>query len=195
MNERHNSLTSVQAGGGSGASQGHEILSTEEPGQQSGGGKQKASFLPKSSAPKPWTPELRMQLLKEIITAALAFLIIIFTLIIVWRSFPLIGNSTKVAEARDLLTIMLGLAGVVVGYYFGRVSADAHTSQANARADEVLTQNTNLKAKAQEISANLDRIIDNCTPAMSGDSQQATASHLAQLRSLRDEVHDLTGPA
>ncbi len=66
-----------------------------------------------------------MQVIKEIVTAALAFLIIIFTVVIVWRSFTFVGNTQKVGDAKDLLTIMLGLAGVVVGYYFGRVSAEA----------------------------------------------------------------------
>ena len=133
-----------------------------------------------------------MQLLKEIITAVLAFLIIIRTLLLVWHSFTLVGNTQKVADAKDLLTVMLGLAGV--GYYFGRVSADARASEAKAKADGVLSQNANLKAKAQSISANLDHIIDDSAPAMAGDSQ-AAANHLTQLRSLRDELHDLTGPS
>ena len=55
-----------------------------------------------------------MQLLKEIVTAALAFTIIIYTLIVVWHSFTFsMGDATKVGDSKDLLTIMLGLAGVV----------------------------------------------------------------------------------
>lgn len=141
-----------------------------------------------------WTPELRMQLIKEIVTAVLAFLIIIFTLVIAWRSFNLIGNAAKVAQAKDVLTVMLGVAGVVVGYYFGRVSGDARASQANASADNISRQNANLKAKAHSISANLNHVIDGSAPAMAGDSQAAN-SHIGQLRSLRDELYNLGGPS
>lgn len=147
----------------------------------------------KTSPGRQMTPELWMQFFKEIVTAALAFLIIIYTLIIVWRSFTFVGNTTKVGDAKDLLTIMLGLAGVVVGYYFGRVSADARASQASAKADGVLSQSANLKTRAQGISASLNHVIDASAPAMTGDPQ-AAASHLAQLRSLRDELYDLSGP-
>jgi uncharacterized protein HemX len=149
---------------------------------------------PKTSPGKQWPPELKMQLIKEIVTAALAFLIVIFTLIVVWRSFTFVGNTQKVGDAKDLLTIMLGLAGVVVGYYFGRVSADAQASQANAKAGQAARENANLKTKAQGISANLDGIIDDSAPAMASDSD-AAAAHMAQLRSLRDELHDLATPS
>jgi hypothetical protein len=165
---------------------------TQQP-QPSAKGRQSGSAS-KASQGKQWTPELQMQLIKEIVTAALAFLIVIYTLIIVWHSFTFVGDTQKVGDAKDLLTVMLGLAGVVVGYYFGRVSADARASQANAKAGEVLSQNANLKAKAQGISANLDHIIDDSPPAMTGDSE-AAANHLAQLCSLRDELRDLTAPS
>jgi hypothetical protein len=153
-----------------------------------------ANPTPKTSAGKQWTPELWMQLLKELVTAALAFLIIIYTLMIVWHSFTYVGNTAQAGDAKDLLTIMTGLAGVVVGYYFGRVSADARASQAGAKADGALSQNAQLKARAQGLSVSLNHVIDNSASAMTGDPQ-AAASHLAQLRSLRDELYDLTGPS
>jgi hypothetical protein len=153
----------------------------------------KASFVPKTSPGKQWTPELRMQLLKELVTAVLAFFIIIYTLAIVWHTFSYVGNTAKAGDAKDLLTIMTGLAGVVVGYYFARVSADAHASQASAKADGVLSQNAHLKAKVQSISTSLNHVIDNSAQAMTGDPK-AAASHITQLRSLRDELFDLTGP-
>jgi hypothetical protein len=156
------------------------------------GGRQDKMESPSESPRKrQWTPELQMQLLKEIVTALLAFLIVIYTLVIVWHSFTYVGDTTKAGDAKDLLTIMSGLAGVVVGYYFGRVSADARASQASAKADGALSQNAHLKAKAQSISTGLNHVIDNSAPAMTGDPKAAAS--LDQLRSLRDELSELTG--
>ena len=33
-------------------------------------------------------------------------------------------------DAKDILLLLIGLAGVVIDYYFGRVPADARTTQA-----------------------------------------------------------------
>ncbi len=57
-----------------------------------------------------------------------------------------------------------------------------------------MRQNVNLKTKAQGISANLDRIIDDSSQAMASDPE-AAANHVAQLRSLRDDLHNLTAPS
>src|SRR5262249_49674914 len=96
-----------------------------------------------------WTPDLIMHFIKELITGFLAVVIIIITLILIWRTFSYVGETNRFNGARDLLTIVLGLAGAVVGYYFGRVPAEARATQATGRADEAVRQNAEIKAKTR----------------------------------------------
>ena len=157
------------------------------------GAEPEADHPPAGSRKGQWTPELWMQLIKEIVTGVLAFLIISVTLVTAWRSFDLIGDAGKVTQAKDLLTVMLGLSGAVVGYYFGRISSDARASQANARAESMISENARIKARARGFSANLDHIIDESAPVMADDGG-GTARQLDSLRSLRNQMRDLAGP-
>lgn len=138
-----------------------------------------------------WTPEIILQFARELITAVLALLIIVFTLFFAVRSFDLVGDATKVAQAKDLLTIMLGLAGVVVGYYFGRVPADARASQATARADAAIGEREEIKAKTRAAADRMDRVIADQAQSVTRDSR---GTDLAALRSLRDDLREMSRP-
>jgi hypothetical protein len=136
---------------------------------------------------------LKLQFFKEIITALLGLVIIGFTLWFALRCFNLVGNTKKLGDAKDLLTILLGLAGVVVGYYFGRVPADARAAQASNRADTAVRQREQVKAQARGAAGQLDNILaDGARGATRGELPTAS---LAGLRSVRDELHDLGAPA
>jgi hypothetical protein len=71
-----------------------------------------------------------VQAIKEWITHGLALAIVGSTIFCALWSFNFLGNADQMEDAKALLAVMSGLAGVVVGYYFGRVPADAHASRA-----------------------------------------------------------------
>ena len=79
---------------------------------------------------KKWTPEVIIQAGKEIVTAVLGLLIVGYALYLAYLTFSYVDDPTKMSEAKDVLLLILGLAGVVIGYYFGRVPADARAVQA-----------------------------------------------------------------
>jgi multisubunit Na+/H+ antiporter MnhB subunit len=69
--------------------------------------------------------EERMQGLKEWVTALLAFLLIASTMVLTYLTFGMVGKEGQMKDAMGVLSLLFGLAGVVVGYYFGRVPGDA----------------------------------------------------------------------
>ncbi|MEI7434776.1 MAG: hypothetical protein WCJ93_11050 [Methanomicrobiales archaeon] len=81
-----------------------------------------------------WITEINIQFFKEVITAMIGLAIIAFTLWFLLKVFGVIGVPTEIEEAKNLLTMMMGLTGVVVGYYFGRAPADAQATNANIQA-------------------------------------------------------------
>jgi hypothetical protein len=163
----------------------------QQPEQNGQGRRRKSDKVANTNTKAPWTPELKLQLFKEIITALLGLVIIGFTLWFALRCFYLAGNTKKIGDAKDLLTILLGIAGVVVGYYFGRVPADARAAQASNRADTAVRQREQVKAQARGISGQLDNILANGAGELTRGGA-ATAS-VAGLRSVRDQLHDLGG--
>jgi hypothetical protein len=148
--------------------------------------------MPKTKSKEPWTPELWIQLFREAFTALLALVIIGFTLYLAVRSFNLAGDPKKIADAKDLLTIMLGIAGVVVGYYFGRVPGDARAAQATSRADTAVRQREQIKAQARSLAGQADDIISG---AFSNARGGQPPPDLAAIRALRDELSDLASSA
>lgn len=69
--------------------------------------------------------ERRMQDMREIVTAILGISIVLFTLALTGLAFSMAGEGPRMQDAITVLTLLFGLAGVVVGYYFGRVPAEA----------------------------------------------------------------------
>ena len=87
-----------------------------------------------------WTPELKIQRLKEYVTALLGLSILACTLYLAILTFGYVGEPAKISDAKDILQVLLGVAGIVVGYYFGRVPADARAAQAQEQANEATAQ-------------------------------------------------------
>ena len=112
----------------------------------------------------------RQQWLKEIVTAVLGIGIVAYTLYMTYRALGMVGDATQMGNAKDLLTYLSGFAGVVVGYYFGRVPADARTAQAQqqmaqaqqqigqAMSDKEQTMGTmgDMKEKLMELADKMD---------------------------------------
>ncbi|MCX6694575.1 MAG: hypothetical protein NT074_08555 [Methanomicrobiales archaeon] len=86
-------------------------------------------------------------LFKEGVTAVIAFAIIGATLLFFGIVAGYVGDPLKITDAKDLLVILTGLAGVVLGYYFGRVPADARAIRAITEANKAIADNAVVKAK------------------------------------------------
>lgn len=99
--------------------------------------------------------EQSVALLKEVVSAALGLAIIGFTLYMAAAAFSFVGNSQSMSDARVLLTLMLGLSGVVLGYYFGRVPADMRAAQAQERTDAAMNTVEHLRNRSQEMGRKL----------------------------------------
>lgn len=147
--------------------------------------------MPKRTGKHPWAPELKMQFFKEVFTALLALVIIGVTTVIALLSFSMAGDTKKMGDAKDLLTIMLGVAGVVVGYYFGRMPSDARAAQATSRADEAVSQREQMKAKAKGLADEMDDVMVERTRTDTHNDQPSADQ--SQLRTIRDKLRDMAG--
>jgi hypothetical protein len=130
-----------------------------------------------------------MQFFKEVITALLALVIIGVTAALAVRSFDMAGNTGKMGDAKDLLTLMLGVAGVVVGYYFGRVPGDARAAQAASRAEAAVGQREQMKAKARIIADNMDDAMTGSTQGAAGNGQPPV-DH-SKMRAIQSELRGM----
>jgi len=99
---------------------------------------------------------------KEVVTALLGGAIVGLTLYLALKTFYYAGDATKYSNAKDILTIMLTVAGVVVGYYFGRVPADALAAQSQ---DQVKKSSAKLEIGATKIDAIIAKSIKSNTNA------------------------------
>ena len=104
--------------------------------------------------------EMRMQVVKEVVTAGLAFLLIGFTLVTAFRVMNMAGDEAKMKDAMSVLTLLFGLAGVVIGYYFGRIPSDARAAQAQQAAQDASKEMGRMDAAMNRGRAAADRVDD-----------------------------------
>jgi hypothetical protein len=125
-----------------------------------------------------WTPELKLTAVKEGVTAVIGLSIIGFTLgMSVWAAGA--HSADDRVYLRDLLTLLLSLSGVVLGYYFGRVPGEARASSAEQRAKHAEARTQAVGDRAEQLAESLDDAVSNSTRA--GDEE--TVDRLRQLRS------------
>jgi hypothetical protein len=144
----------------------------------------------------PWTPEVIIQAFKEVITALLGLAVVGYTLILAGNTLALVGQPQKLSDAKDILTLVLGLAGVVVGYYFGRVPADARASQAQQQANEATAQAEQVSAQAQvvadEVDDVMDRVARSSVTARGAGAPALDPALAADLHRIRDDLRSLS---
>jgi hypothetical protein len=102
----------------------------------------------------------QQQWLKEIVTAVLGIGIVAYTLYMTNRAFGMVGDTTRMGNAKDLLTYLSGFAGVVVGYYFGRVPADARTAQAQQQIGQAMSDKEQTMNKMDDMKKELAQLED-----------------------------------
>ena len=144
-----------------------------------------------------WSSEQWFQLVKEVVTAVLGLAVVLYTLYIAGETFGFAGDEKKISDAKDVLLLLLGMAGVVVGYYFGRVPADARTAQAqqnadaaSARAEQVSSQ---AEAAADQVDAVLYRVSDPGAARARGAAAglEAEEGSSEDLRRVRDALRGI----
>jgi uncharacterized membrane protein len=143
-----------------------------------------------------WTPEQSNQRLKEIITGILGVLIVISTLVLAFFTFLYAGEPTKISDAKDILQVLLGIAGVVIGYYFGRVPAEAHAVQAQEQANEASAKSEQISAQAQVAADQVDQVMDRMTTGSvttrSAGMQTPGTQAMDDLQKIRDDLRALS---
>jgi hypothetical protein len=150
---------------------------------------------PKQSSPieGKWTPEVILQFFKEGVTAILAMLLVGYTVFLANRTFDFAGDTQKMSDGKDVLLLMMGVAGVVIGYYFGRVPADARAAQAQEQAREATIHSEQVSANAEQIAEQVQRTLLRLSPAnRRGDSAANLESDVAEdMQQLETKVAEL----
>lgn len=144
----------------------------------------------------PLTPEQKIQCFKEYVTAIFGLLILACTLYLAIRTFNYAGDETKITDAKDILQVLLGVAGVVVGYYFGRVPADARATQAQEQANAATAQTEQISARNLAMSDEIDVVMKKLAPAERAErgveAQSKDSAIVADLQKIRDELRAVT---
>lgn len=161
-----------------------------------------------------WTPEIIIQAFKEIITAILGVSVVVFTLILANSTYTNIITSTdptKVSGMKDILLLVMGLSGVVIGYYFGRIPSDARAAQAQEQVNVVAAQAAQAQQQARAASVQAERVGTRAAllaeqvqwtvnrmadgPGSRGPAGTANGAPLSELERLRDELNELAAMA
>lgn len=114
--------------------------------------------MTESGGPTTGGVETRLQVMREGVAAVLALAIVGSTLYWMGSSFQMTGDPTRMGDAKDLLALMSGLAGVVVGYYFGRVPSDARATEAHERMDAAMDDKQRMKTSMEVTEGTLQQI-------------------------------------
>lgn len=107
-------------------------------------------------------PVHRPGIIKEAIAAVIALIIIGCLLVLIWKSFRYVGGDERASAAfqqvKDLLLFINALVGVVVGYYFTKVSAENRAERAEATAREATAAARAAVASRDEVEAGLKNV-------------------------------------
>jgi hypothetical protein len=141
----------------------------------------------RAASAEQWTPQTCLQLLKEIVTAVIGLLLVGSTVAMAFDTFNLAGSGAKVADAKNILIMMMGLAGVATGYYFGRVPADARANQSESRARAATAHAARVMAKSAQIVDQAETISSRSVTRAGAPNDNDTRS----LRTLRAELGEL----
>jgi hypothetical protein len=136
-----------------------------------------------------WSPDFGLTAFKELVTAIIGLAIIGFTL---YMTVLAAGatNTGQMTHLRDLLTLLLGLSGVVLGYYFGRVPGEARAASAEQRASVAEVRSRDVSENAERLAESLDDRVSTMTRGGSGDEDT-----LDQLRQIRGELYRMSRAA
>ena len=140
--------------------------------------------------------EQKVMVYKEVVTSLLGLAIVGFALYMAIVTLGYVGDA-RISDSKDILQLILGLAGVVLGYYFGRVPADARAAQSQKQADTANAHAQDVAAEAEEVSAKSEEVARSIAARGSGQGGQRgpgagdTTQLEAQLRELSESAQRL----
>lgn len=138
-----------------------------------------------------WTPGKIVQLIKEVVTAILGFLVMGYTFYFAYKTFAYVGQP-QINDAKDILLLMLGMAGIVIGYYFGRVPADARTTQAIDQAIAETARAENVIVQSRNIADQVDKVKDKISQVSAGTREDRTLPSDTTIdKKLQEIINDL----
>jgi predicted lipid-binding transport protein (Tim44 family) len=119
-------------------------------------------------------PDLAMRRLREYVSAGMAGIIILGTVIMMIMAFSHLQTPDEFARVKDLLLFINPLLGVVIGYYFNKVTSEARAEtaektvqsamtsaqQASAERDKAQADAKSAKSEAQETKEVLKDMVD-----------------------------------
>jgi hypothetical protein len=138
-----------------------------------------------------WTPELKIQFFKEIVTALMGLALIAYTLYMLNSVLGLVGDASKLPGAKDLLLLLLSLTGVVIGYYFGRVPADARAAQAQQQATHAASKTAQIGTQADQLNQKLDNLDKALTKGKDSVTRSGASAAGQDLTTAQEEVQRL----
>jgi hypothetical protein len=146
--------------------------------------------------------ERRTHDVTEIVTGILAIAIVAFTLAMAGLAFSMAGEETRMRDAMPVLTLLFGLAGVVVGYYFGRVPAEKRADTATNAMDLAMQERTGIINQADKIHNDMQRGMDKAglEPSMLQDpsltKDRVTTEQFEQIKNIltlvQTEISNMT---
>lgn len=136
--------------------------------------------------------EQEMQVFKERVTAIIGLALVTLTVVtFLYMVFAILGNSNQLAAAKDIMTMILPLTGVVLGYYFGRVPADARAAQSQEKADNATAQAEHVKTEAGHVAEVLDNMAADQAVQDGDGSRSLEAIQTQQVQSAA-QIRDLS---
>jgi hypothetical protein len=119
-----------------------------------------------------WSLDFKLRVLREAVAATIALLIVVATSIMLYIVFTRYVSSGDAAadkqfeRAKDLLLFVNPLLGVVIGYYFNKVSTEARAEKAeegvavaHQNVQQALEDRNEAKAEAKEAKSVLNEVI------------------------------------
>jgi hypothetical protein len=120
---------------------------------------------PNEQAPAESAIDSRLRMLREVVGASIASLIVLATVALIFMVFfRYVGAENATADkhferAKDLLLFINPLLGVVIGYYFNKVSTEARAEKAEATVATANNTAQQAKTEADRAKAVLDEVV------------------------------------
>jgi hypothetical protein len=143
----------------------------------------------------------RLRTFKEQVSAVLGVLLVLGTVALAFVTA--FRSTADYQQAKDVLLVLSGLAGVVLGYYFGRIPSDARADQAQRTAADAQQVAAAAQSDSRSLATQADHLADQVgamvTRAVAqtgvagsrGLGGPAADDSVAQLQALQAALRDL----
>ena len=126
-----------------------------------------------------WTLETKLRVLRESIAALIALSIVIATSMMLYLAFtryvasPDPNADKYFGRAKDLLLFINPLLGVVIGYYFNKVSTEARAEKAEATVATANNVAWQAKVEADRAKSILEEVVPAAQQVLNETSQKS----------------------